>query len=145
MGASKATFDRLQKLQNKALRICFCANRYTSNYDLHRQSNVLAVILRSKLDMYKIMYKRMLLIQSQTRNEFDDSREQIRPMTRYAAARPPIFEKPKTAKFVESVTYQGPKIWAELPNPLKSLNDFPTFDREFRKLIKDDFLTGSCI
>lgn len=59
--------------------------------------------------------------------------EPLRPMTRYASARPPNFEKLNTTRFVESVTYQDPKLWAKLPSHMKNLNDVTTFDRELRK------------
>lgn len=129
-GASKVAVSRLQKLQNKALRICYCANRYTSNLELHTKAGVLPIILRRKLDLYKIMYNRALLkerslppdVNSPDVNSpvFEPNYE--RPLTRYATSRPPTFVKPKTSRFLDSVTYQGPKIWADLPSHAKVLS-----------------------
>lgn len=64
INASKDSLSRIQRLQNRALRICQCTNRYTSNIKLHQDTSVLPVFLRRKLDLYKIMYKRMLLSQN---------------------------------------------------------------------------------
>lgn len=58
IGASKMDISRLQKVQNRGLRICLCADRYTSNLTLHTVANVLPVKLRMKLDAYNCMYKR---------------------------------------------------------------------------------------
>lgn len=128
IGAQKNVLNRLQKLQNRALRVCFCASRYTSNFELHLKTHILPVSLRGKLELYKIMYKRM---QALTVNQTITSEENpgnVHPMTRYASARSPIFEKPRSSKYMESVTYQGPKLWADLPGHLKNLNHFLTFD-----------------
>lgn len=58
LGASKHDLTKLQKVQNRALRICLCADRYTSNLKFHIDANVLPVSLRMKLDTYKCMYRR---------------------------------------------------------------------------------------
>lgn len=148
-GAPKVSLGRLQKLQNRALRVCHCASRYTSNYELHLISGVLPIALRRKLDLLKIMYFRMLYNRGgdapATTGGTAINLTQSRPLTRYSAARPPIFDKPNTTRFIESVTYQGPKLWADLPSDVKNLNDIRTFDREIRKLTKAEFLRGSCV
>lgn len=52
LGASQLNRSRLQKVQNRGLRICFCADRYTSNLKLHNDAKVLPLSLRMKLDTY---------------------------------------------------------------------------------------------
>lgn len=134
IGAAKPLLSWLQKLQNRALRICFGADRYTSNLRLHRDSNILPLQLRRKLDVYKVMYNRMLNLSRSVESEVEG-----RPATRYALSRPPDMVRPRSEKFLKSVVYQGPKLWADLPPQMKTLNELPTFDREIRKIIKIEF------
>lgn len=112
MGVLKATVECVQKFQNRALQVCYCARCYTSNFKLHLESGVLPVHLRRKLDLYKIMYKPML-------SNPENHPEQDHPLTRYGSAWPPTFDRPRSVRFLESVTYQGPKLWAELLNHVK--------------------------
>lgn len=132
LGASKMNLARLQKLQNRALRICYCASRYTSNIKLHTDANVLPLYLRRKLDIYKSMYSRMLELE---RNPLDSD---LRPTTRFSSSRPPNFTRPTCDRFLNSITYQAPKLWSELPPEIKNLNDSPTFNREIRKMLKNE-------
>lgn len=134
IGAAKTLLARLQKCQNRALRICFCANRYTSNIRLHMDANVLPLFLRRKLDVYKTKYVRMLSQERGSPVSHD------RPITRFSSSRPPTFNRPNSVSFLNSVTYQAPKLWAELPSHVKNLNDSPYFDREVRKLIQSEML-----
>lgn len=89
---------------------------------------------RRKLNLLKIMNNRML-----TQKEPVPDSVHPRPFIRYASTRPPVFVKPNTSRFVESVTYQGPKLWSELLSHVKNMNDITTFDKELRKLIKEKF------
>lgn len=128
-GASKLDLSRIQKFQNRALRVCTYANRYTSNISLHRDTNVLPLYLRRKLETYKLMYSRML--NAEQINPACDSR----PVTRFTSSRPPVFDRPKSCRFLNSITYQAPKLWSELQSQVKNMNDSSYFDREIRKVI----------
>lgn len=48
--------DRLQVIQNRALRICSLAKRYVSNISLHLH-HVLPMMLRFRMDLLILMYK----------------------------------------------------------------------------------------
>lgn len=50
---------KLQRLQNKCLRVCHCSERFTSNYELHRLSHVLPLSLRRKISTCLLMYKKI--------------------------------------------------------------------------------------
>lgn len=131
-GANKVTTTRLQKVQNRALRICHCADRYTSNLKLHEKSNVLPLSLRMRLDTYKNMYRRLLLQSRGTETH-------LRLNTRSNDALLMSIDKPNTERFVRSVTYQGPKLWNELPPNIRNINDCSKFECEVKKLIKAEF------
>lgn len=80
------------------------------------------------------MYSHMLDLE---RNHLlDDSR----PVTRFSSSRPPIFDRPGCERFLNSVTYQAPKLWAELPVHVKNMNDSSFFDREIRKMLKSKII-----
>lgn len=79
--------------------------RYTSNLVLHRHSNVLPLNLRGKLEIYKLMYR--------------VSRKQPEPEdyvvnTRAQNAFPIGLIAPKSERFLQSISYQGPRLWSEL-------------------------------
>lgn len=56
IGITKAGRQRIQKMQNRALRICLLMDRYTSNLTLHKEAKVIPIHLRSKLEMHKLMF-----------------------------------------------------------------------------------------
>lgn len=55
---------QLQKLQNRALRICFLADRYSPNLSLHKEARVLPLDLRAKMELYKLMYRESRIAQT---------------------------------------------------------------------------------
>lgn len=145
LGAPKVSLSRLQKLQNRALRICLCVNRYTSNVQIHVLSKVLPLHLRRKLEIYRCMYKRMLPPVNANANTngdrdelYTNSPRAYRAITRFSASRPPTFTRPHSVKFLNSITYQGPKLWADLPSHIKILNDVTKFNSEIHKLIQNE-------
>lgn len=148
LGASKALLARLQRVQNRALRICMCSDRYTSNLKLHLGAKVLPLYLRRKLEIYKTMYSRMLRAERNNNATPEISLEKdrnARPLTRYQALRPPPLEMPNSVRFQNCVTYQGPKLWADLPSSLKTLNDSSKFETEIRHMIQAELATITSI
>lgn len=120
--------QKLQKLQNKSLRICYLSGRYMSNLTLHQQSNVLPLSLRSRLEFYKFMYR--------------VSRKQAAPVglvvnTRSQSAFPVGLPAPKSDKFLRSISYQGPRLWSDLPGDIKRL-PYDAFCKEIRNKIQSD-------
>lgn len=51
--------QKLQVTQNRALRICGLATRHVSNYFLHQSQHVLPIILRCKLELLTLMFKKV--------------------------------------------------------------------------------------
>lgn len=54
---TKVDRQRIYKMQIRALWVCLLVDQYTSNLTLHRESKVLPMKLRSKLEMYKLMFR----------------------------------------------------------------------------------------
>lgn len=118
-GANQANLDLLQKFQNRTLLVCLCVDRYTSNIRLHIDSNFLPLFLRRKMELYKCMYSRMFRLETNNHNltSVSSSRSVVAdlPHTRFNLSRPTPIDKPNTKRFLNSVTYQGPKLGAALP------------------------------
>lgn len=119
---------KLQKTQNRALRICYRAPRYTSNLTLHTNAKLYPLHLRRKFELLKIMY-----LKNRGANEMSGLAAEVSnvsndcPSTRYNTSFPPEFVRPNTTRFLISITYQGPKIWAALLNHVKSCADLTVF------------------
>lgn len=118
--------QKLQKLQNKSLRICCLSDRYTSNLVLHRQANVLPLQLRAKLELYKLMHR-------VSRKQPDTNDSLIN--TRAQSAFPIGLVAPKSEKFFRSISYQGPRLWSELPGDIKRL-PYDAYCVEIKKKIQ---------
>lgn len=83
---------KFQKLQHRALRICYKSDRYTSNLTLHGNAGLHTLHLRRKLELYKIMY-------SKTRTQTNDNGESVNLeiSTRYGSSNPASFVRPKSS------------------------------------------------
>lgn len=57
LNCTQSEQGKIQKLQNRALRICLLAGRYVSNLTLHNCCNVLPIALRCKVKLLNLMYK----------------------------------------------------------------------------------------
>lgn len=82
------------------------------------------------------MYKRLLL---ELRREALNIEE--RPHKRSSDALLIKMERPNSEKFLRSVTYQGQKLWNELPARVQDLNDRLTFESQILNLIQTEFGT----
>lgn len=133
ISANKKQLGKLQKLQNRVLRTCYLSDRYTSNIALHSKAHVLPLSLRRKLEICKLMYKRMndpRLIKVSAPNS---------RITRYSVAKPPIFVTPRSKKFQDTITYQSSVIWASLPNKTKLIGDEEKFSNEVKQAMWSEF------
>ena len=50
--AVNSKLEKLQKIQNRLLRVCFRANRLTSNFELHSRANLLPLDYRRNICMF---------------------------------------------------------------------------------------------
>lgn len=94
---------KVQKLQSRALSICFLATGYVSNLSLHRLSNGLPIGLRAQHDLMILMFKRTQRGQCESRPD---------RITRLSAG---------------SAAYQGPTGWQLLPPGLRQIGELSHF------------------
>lgn len=130
--ANAQELDKLQKVQNRALRIGLRTTRYTSNLTIHNTAKLHPLYLRRKLELLKLMFRRSrgMGIGSAKENHSDP-----KPKTRYNNTYPVELIRPHSTKFQNSVAYQGPKLWASLPREIKNSNNINTFTKEVKKLL----------
>lgn len=119
--ALKGERAKIQKVQNRVLRICGLAGRYVSNLTLHRELKVLPISLRCKFDIMVAMFKR---------SARDTSLNIPQGVVTRAQSVPSIHVlRPHTARFRNSISYQGPLIWESIPHHWKRIQDLDTFKR----------------
>ena len=129
---NKNLFDKMQKLQNRALRICLRKDRYTSNYQIHKDSKLLPLSERIELTTLRLMYERVI-------NRCDDvifpeeNHLRILPRNRKVAF---IHQNRYVSKkYKKSIFFKGPRLWNEQPLYIKEINRKPMFIQHVKKRI----------
>lgn len=117
--------QKIQKFQNRALRICTLATRYTSNLNLHMACQVLPIEQRCKLDLLVLMFKRIFR-----------GHEMVVPVreTRLSSAPMIAICKPNSSKFVKCISYQGPEMWNSLSAWIRQISELT----RFKKAVRDE-------
>lgn len=130
-GLASTHLDKIQKLQNRALRIVDLPPGYTSNVHLHRKYQVIPLFLRRGNNLLKLIHTflRHNLDESGVEWNFEghhhDSDSRI--MTRQALTPYIPLKMLKSAKYRLSCAYLGPKMWLELPMTLRQTSDKDDF------------------
>lgn len=124
--ATLSNQQKLQKLQNRSLRIFYLSDRYTSNLVLHGQSKVLPLKLRGTLELRKLMYR-----VSRKQPKYDG----LTAITRSQNAFPIRLVATKSNSFLKSISYQGPRLWSDLPGQTKRL-PYDAFCTEIKRRIQ---------
>lgn len=135
INARKSVLERLQKLVNKSLRICFKANFTVSSCHLHLNAQILPLRLQRKIATLKLIFlvNQRMMHKYQTHN----TRQIILGrQTRHSLWNYVKCEFSKSEWYQKSVVYQGPKYWEILPTRLKSGSDI----LEFKKSIEDYYI-----
>lgn len=133
MNALRQHRQKLQVVQNRALRICCLANRYVSNYTLHQRHHVLPISLRAKLDLSVLMFK---VIRRSIKCNVTQSPQR---MTRLNTAPVITVTRPNTAVFLRSMSYIGPNLWNNLPTAVRFMTDLDTYKKHIRQRIDSEF------
>ena len=115
---NKRDLDKLQKLQNRCLRICKGVDRRFNMHRVHVQSNVPYLNDRRKAHVCNFMYGRKgnkaLLNTREIRTRAHDA---------------PVFDVPipRCEAFKRSVCYQGSSEWNNLPTITRNIDTFIAF------------------
>lgn len=111
---------KIQRLQNKCLRVRYKANRFTSNFELHQKARILPLKFRRKIAVSRTMFRRitrcpeLLAIPTRLGNRSESSR---------------YFKVsfPNKERYKRCLAYAGPKCWNSLPKYLRNCNQLSKF------------------
>ena len=125
-GTTDKNLSRLQKLQNRGLRICLNTQGYISRIQLHLSCKVFPLKRRRKINLRKYMYK-------QKENQDIVVNRNIRTRRHDAV----VFEmcKPNLELVKKSTMYRGIQDWNDLPANVRNIDNF----NEFKILQKLNF------
>ena len=116
--SSTNLLDKLQKLQNRGLKICFGQGTDLSILEMHVRSNISLLQNRRVQHVYTFMYKQ------QTNYDIIDARD-IR--TRAHDAILFITNRPFCEKYKSNVFYYGARLWNELPVYERKIDTYENF------------------
>ena len=109
---------KIQRLQNRTLRIIYKQDNYVNMYDLHNTANLLPLKLRREIALLKIMFSKIQ----------DRQGLQLRELTTRAHDGPIMnVSKPASSRYIKSVAYRGPTTWNRLKPELRCLRDKNSF------------------
>ena len=126
--AAEADLDRLQRLQNRALKICLNSNRHESTEYIHRQTKVPLLDNRRKNHLLSYMYKQ---------KDLGINLDIPRINTRSADAPRFVLRQPNLSCYKRSVEYEGAKAWNRLPNSLKLTPNYLSFKNKINRKLLD--------
>ena len=118
--ANKKDVDKLQKLQNKCLKICLEKTRRFGTERVHNLAEVPLLTDRRSAHVCNFMYKR------KCNKELLNNRE-----IRTRAYDAPVFNVPipRCEEFRRSVCFHGSSRWNNLPADTRNINKFEAFKR----------------
>ena len=118
MGENQTSLLKLQRLQNRGLRICLKVEARTNIRQLHRDSNVPFLKHRRTAHLLNLMYKRI------------EKGIQLAEPTRHTRLHDGVVMATKRANcriFERSVYYRGANAWNNLTAELRNINNYEVF------------------
>ena len=126
--ANAKELDKLQRLQNRALKLCLGFHRREDTELVHRTAKVPLLENRRKSHVYNFMYKRK-----------DMTHNLEVPIKCTRSADPPKFKlpTPNLECYKRSLEYSGAKAWNTLPKELKLIPNYLSFKNQIHKKLMD--------
>lgn len=109
---------KIQRIQNKGLKIVFNRNRFYSTRLLHKDARLASWEVRARLAANRMMFK----------FKFNHNcLEEHRQGTRLQSG--PLFKvtRPNSKSFINSLSYKARVLWNELPASLRNIDDYCYF------------------
>ena len=125
--ADAKSLNKLQILQNRALRICINRNVHISRIELHQQCKI------SKLEVRRIAHLRMFMFK-QCENELILNIREIHTRAHDA----PLFktDRPNNETYKRNIYYNGALRWNELTVDTRNIEDYSTFKNNQKEWMK---------
>lgn len=146
---------KLQRLQNKALRICLKATRSDRTFDLHVKARLAPLDLRRNVDLLKLFHKKVyspaisdydLTINNNLTNVDHENNENLitsAPLTRFNIAPVAMTKTPNSEKFRKGMLYSSTKLWNSLKPEIRNLSDYNLFKSSIKRSIYQPYLSPS--
>ena len=126
--ASAAELEKLQRLQNRALKLCLGFHMREDTEVVHRTAKVPLLENRRKSHVYNFMYKR---------KEMKHNLDVPLIGTRSADAPRFVLPNPNLQCYKRSLEYSGAKAWNTLPKELKLIPNYLSFKNQIHKRLMD--------
>ena len=126
--ANKDGLDKLQRLQNKGLKLCMGYDRRHNTDDLHREAKCPKLESRRSAHVNNFMFNRI------DRSDLVDNRP-----IRTRAHDAPLFrvDIPKNETFKRSVAYAGSTKWNALPTEMRNIKSTAVFKNTQKRVMMD--------
>ena len=122
--ACASELERLQRLQNRALKLCLRVTRFEETETIHRRTKVPLLCNRRKEHLLSYMYKQ---------KDLGHGLEKSVRGTRSADAPKFVLPSPNLQCYKGSIEYSGAKAWNSLPKPLKLIPNYLSFKNKIHK------------
>lgn len=136
--ALSSTVMKLQKLVNKALRICLKESNLSNVFEMHRKVGLLPLDIRKNIALLKLMYQFSRCTDAE--NPLIDGHRGSR-VTRSQRVVSLKCHLPRSELFKRSCIYQGPSRWLKLPISLKESPTLEAFKTELKVYYQQKFET----
>ena len=126
--ANANELEKLQRLQNRALKLCLGLHRREDTEVVHRAAKVPLLENRRRSHVYNFMYKR---------KDMKHNLDIPIKCTRSADAPRFILPTPNLQCYKRSLEYSGAKAWNNLPKDLKLVPNYLSFKNQIHKRLMD--------
>ena len=126
--ATGAELEKVQRLQNRALKVCLDVGRFEETEVIHRRAKIPLLSNRRRENLYSYMYKQKELGVNLVANGI---------CTRSADAPKFILPSPNLQCYKGSVEYAGAKAWNNLPKELRLIPTYKSFKAKIYKELMD--------
>ena len=130
--ASKETRKKLQVLQNKALRCALSKEKLFPTDELHVEAKLLK--LKDRRHMHVLLH--MYQLAQMPNFKLWKTHQPNGVRTRSSKKKLITFRRPTMEKYRKSITYQGPKLWNNLPAQVQKLDTYHEFKSNVKKMFQ---------
>lgn len=127
---------KIQRMQNRALRICLRSTRYDRTEDLHVSTKLAYIDKRRAVDILKIFHRKVYKFHSAELSAYDYCKflvilnnQHHSGVSSTRARMAPIIQTdtPLNEGIRKSLLFYGASLWNNLPSEIRNLEDFDTF------------------
>ena len=130
--ASKKIRKKLQTLQNKALKCALSKEKLYNTKCLHEEAKILKLKHRRHIHVLLHMFQ----LAQMPGFKLWKIHQGTGVRTRSSKKKLISSKKPNNEKFRKSITYQGPKLWNNLPAHIQKIDSYHEFKCQIKKIFK---------